>query len=81
MFAKFKVTLAAVLVFGSASAVLADRYDGNAMTQHNTARAQHAAPAVLFEGRNAAVNSGTYLTPGSIEEQRWFDRASSPKND
>jgi hypothetical protein len=81
MFAKTKMTLAAVLVFSSASAVLAGSHDGKAMIRHNSARVQKAVPAVLFEGRNAAVNPGMYLTPGSIEEQRWFDRASSPKND
>ena len=69
---KAKIALATLLVFGSASAALAESNNG----------ANHRGPVVLgqdnhrlcFEQRNA--NTSHAVKPFTAEEKAWFDRAS-----
>jgi hypothetical protein len=70
MVAKTKMALAVLLVFGWASAALAQN-DSRAN------RVRGATPPARIDSRNGAVNRA--VKPFTSEEQGWFDRASRNK--
>jgi hypothetical protein len=67
MVAETRMALAALLVFGSASAALA-------RSDNRTNHVQGATSSTKFESRNGAVNHA--VKPFTAEEEAWFDRAS-----
>jgi hypothetical protein len=71
MFSKIEMTLAALLVFGSVSMVLAA---GDNRTTRHSRVVRSAPPPTTFENRNAATNHA--VKPFTAEEKAWFDRAS-----
>jgi len=70
MLTQTKLALAALLVVSSVSTVLAESQN---QTNHRASVVRRAAPPVMFEGRNAAVNPAA--KPFTAEEQALFDRA------
>jgi hypothetical protein len=70
MLTQAKLVLAALIVVSSASAVLAESKD---RANHRASVVRRAAPPIMFEGRNAAVNHA--VMPFTAEEQALFDRA------
>jgi hypothetical protein len=71
MLTKTNMALAIVLVFGSASAVLAD--SGRGTTHHGRAVRGAKSPTLLQERNGAAKHA---VKPFTAEEKGWFDRAS-----
>lgn len=68
---KTKTALAALLVFGSASAVLADTTN---RTDHHGSVVRRAVSVTMSNSRNRAVDHT--VKPFTAEEKGWFDRAS-----
>jgi hypothetical protein len=68
MITKTKITVAAALIAAIASPVL-------------TASAASAAHKHRAYDAGAYASTDQVLQPGSLTEQRWFDRAASPRND
>ena len=68
---KTKLALAALLAFGSASAVLAESNNG---TNHRGPVAWARTSPSMFEQPNA--NTSHAVKPFTAEENSWFDRAS-----
>jgi hypothetical protein len=70
MFTKTKMALAVLLVFGWASAALAQ-------ADNRANRVRGATPPAGVDRRNGAVNRA--VKPFTPEEQGWFDRATRNK--
>jgi hypothetical protein len=68
---KTKTALAALLVFGSASAVLADTTN---RTDHHGSVVRRAVSVTMSNSRNRAVDHA--VKPFTAEQKGWFDRAS-----
>jgi hypothetical protein len=68
---KTKTALAALLVFGSASAALADTTN---RTDHYGSVVRRAVSVTMSNSRNRAVDH--VVKPFTAEEKGWFDRAS-----
>jgi len=71
MFSRTKMALAALLFFGSASAVLAG---SNNWTNHRRPVVPGRTSPTIFEDRNATKSHA--VKPFTAEEKAWFDRAS-----
>ena len=72
MASKIKTALAAaLLIFGSPSAVSADTIN---RADHHGSVVRRAASVTMSDGRNGAVNHS--VKPFTAEEKGWFDRAS-----
>jgi hypothetical protein len=68
---KAKLAFATLLVFGSASAVLAESNNG---TNHRGPVVRGRTSPTMFEQRNATTSHA--VKPFTAEEKAWFDRAS-----
>jgi hypothetical protein len=92
MFAKTKVTLAAVLVLGSASVALADDQPFTAEKAQYSRNPNAPVPTYLrsapaaqprghmIEGRNVGVNAPANIYQVPSEQRGWLDRTSTDFN-